>query len=717
MSARTTTTNFYRLDGVHDTLVLQSESARLPRLLYWGRSLPIDTDLHALAVVAQRPVPHGGLDQEEEVSLLPEPGRGFTDSPGLIVRRGEHNVYTQLHITKSTALTHGWDLECVDNVAKIKVVLGIRIEPNTGVISAGTRLTNLGDVNIQVDWLASFTLSVPEFLQYRQSIGGRWSNEFRVTTEPIGSASWVQESRVGRTSHHAFPGLLLTSACVGSEQGEVWSGQLAWSGNHRTLLQRCRLGGLQWQMGELLLPGEVVLAPEEVYVTPQAHLARSNTGLRGLSERWHGFTRAQVLPPSSRKLRRPVQFSTWEATYFDHHPVRLHALADAAAAVGAERFVLDDGWFLGRHDDRAGLGDWVPCPERYPDGLRPLAEYCRGLGMQFGLWVEPESVNANSNLYRAHPEWVLGSPELPQPLGRHQYVLNLGLPAVRAYLFESLDRLLRSAPIHFLKWDMNRDMTHAIGGDGRAGAREHVLGLYALIDQLRLAYPDLQIESCASGGARADLAILRRCDRVWVSDCNDPITRQRIQEGFLLFFPPELMGAHVGDACSHTNGRTTSIALRTLSALFGHMGIEADLLSMPESDLQFLQTALQIYKQHRTWVHQGFVAQVYHPDPHIRSIGAIANDLSKALLSIVATENTSTAVAAPLRMCGLARETMYRVRLHPHWPARPNAGKASSDFHRGACATLSGLALAEHGLQIPILEVGDCLLIELLSDV
>ena len=709
-------TNFYRLDGLHDTLVLHSENDRLPRLLYWGPVLPQSTCLASLAMAAQRPIPHGGLDQEEVVSWLPEPGRGFTDAPGLDLRRAARGLYTQLRIVEAGRVAQGWVINCADDQAQVHIVLRISMDPTTGVLSAGCDIENCGEDELQVEWLASITLSVPENLKQRHSIGGRWSDEFRVASEPIGSAGWLQESRVGRPSHHAFPGILLATRDVQQDRGEAWAGQLAWSGNHRTLLQRRRLGGLQWQMGELLLPGEVCLAPQETYSTPVAHLARSSSGLRDLSWRWHQFVRGQIVPSNNAPIARPVQFSTWEATYFDHDATRLHDLVDAAAQVGVERFVLDDGWFVGRHDDRAGLGDWTPCPLRYPSGLGPLAEHCQRLGMEFGLWVEPEGISADSDLYRTHPEWVLGIADMPQPLGRHQYVLNLGLPEARTYLFESLDRLLRSTSIHFLKWDMNRDMTHAVGIDGRAGVREHVLGLYALIDELHAGHPGLQIETCASGGARTDLAILRRTNRVWVSDCNDPIARQRIQHGFLLFYPSELMGAHVGDARSHTNGRTTSIALRTLSALFGHMGIEANLLNMPADELDFLRIALQVYKEHRDWIHQGMVASVDHPDPQVHIVSAIANDLGKALMSIVALETTSTAVVSPVRLRGLDAEAVYRVRIHPHWPARATAGKTSSTFHQGTTVALSGLVLAEHGLQIPVLAVGDCLLIELLRN-
>lgn len=705
--------SFYRLDGGTQSMVWMSVDQAMPQLLYWGATLAVDEDFHALALAQQQPLPHGGLDVEEVVSWLPEPGRGFTAAPGLELRRGERRLFTQFHLKCATATASGWCFELEDAQAAIALQLSLCIDPASGVLGADLRLHNVGADPLSVDHLATLVLPVPGHLSEQLSTGGRWTQEFQVRRERVGSAGWLQESRVGRTSHHAWPGLVLCTAAADAAQGEAWSVQLAWSGNHRVLLQNCRPGSLQLQAGELLLPGEVTLAAGASHSAPTLHLARSDNGLRELSRRWQQFVRHKVLPAPRSSPTRPVHFNTWEATYFDHDEARLRALADSAAAVGVERFILDDGWFAGRRHDRAGLGDWWPCPERYPQGLAPLAQHCKRLGMQFGLWVEPEGLSSDSDLFRAHPDWVLGVPGLQQPMGRHQWVLDLGRPEVRGHLFDALSRLLRSAPISYLKWDMNRDMTHAAGADGHSGVRHHVMGLYALLDRLLAVFPQLEIETCASGGARADLAMLRRCSRVWASDCNDPLERQGIQQGLLNWLPPEVIGSHVGDARSHTTGRQAGIGVRTLAALLGHFGIEADLLAMAAADREFLAQAVLVYKAERGWLHNAHVSAIDTIDPALKATLALAADGVQGLLSVVAVARPATAVCGPLRVPHLEEGARYRVTLHPLWPADARAGKAPTPLGGGAALVLSGGLLMRAGLALPLLAPGEGLLLRL----
>lgn len=703
-------TQYHRLDDPDQTQVWMTPQAGMPQLLYWGERLPGDCDLQALDQALQPALPHGGLDAAERVTWLPEPGRGFTDTPGLALRRGARHLYTQFRLEAAQPAEDGWSFHLRDAGAALGLHLRLRLHAGSGVVSACCSLSNLGSDELSVEAMASLTLPVPRRLSERLALTGRWAAEFQAAREPVGRGTWLQESRVGRTSHHAYPGLVLMEPGTQATRGEAWSLQLAWSGNHRLLVQPLRSGGLQAQAGELLLPGEVRLQPGESYATPAVHLCRSGNGLRALSLRWHRFVRERVVP-APRGPRR-VQFNTWEATYFDHDARRMLDLARRAAEAGVERFVLDDGWFRGRRHDRAGLGDWEPCPQRYPQGLAPLAAGCQALGMEFGLWVEPEGVSRDSELFGRHPDWVLGVPGLEQPLGRHQYVLNLGLEAARAHLFGQLSALLRSAPIGFLKWDMNRDMTHAAGNGGTAAAREHVLGLYALIDELRHAFPSLEIETCASGGARSDLGILQRATRIWVSDCNDPLERQRMQRALLTFLPPEIMGVHVGDARSHTTGRHADMPLRTLTALFGHFGIEADLLRLHEAETSHLREAVAFYKAERTWLACADITAIDHEDPALLATWALAADRQRGLVSVVAAERAADAVPGPLRVPGLSPEGLYTVRLHPLWAADSRHGKrAAGPWLSEEGVRLHGSALQSAGLALPILHPGTGILL------
>jgi alpha-galactosidase len=702
---------FWRLDAADQTAVLVSDDGRMPRLLHWGPRLPHQAELMAVRSALQPPLPHGGLDVEETITWIPEPGQGFTDHPGLeLISQGQH-LYTQLRITQAEPVPTGWRFTLCDHAAGIELQLELTAHPETGVLTAQTQLTNQGPGELQVQSLVTIALQVPSHLTHRMSLSGRWAAEFQPVHEPIGSAAWVQESRVGRSSHHAYPGLLMMTADAKAHAGEVWSAQLEWSGNHRLALQRCRQGGLQFQASELLLPGEVRLQTGQTHRCPAVHLAQSHIGLRDLSLRWHRFIRQAISP--SRPGPRRVQFNSWEATYFDHDARRLDHLVRAAAELGVERFVLDDGWFGRRRSDRQGLGDWVPSTVLYPHGLKPLADRCRSLGMQFGLWVEPEGISADSDLFERHPQWVMGLPGRDQPLGRFQYVLNLGLEPVRDHLFHQLQALIRDAGVSYLKWDMNRDMTHASSADGQPAARRHVLGVYELIDRLRATFVDLEIETCASGGARADLGMLRRTDRVWASDCNDPIERQRIQQGFLSLLPPELMGVHVGDTRSHTTHRDASIELRTLNALFGHMGLEADLLKLQAEEKLAIKAAIAAYKDGRTWLHQGRVTPIDAPDPALSVTLGTSADRARGLLTIVAVERPRSGAVQRVRIPDLIPHGLYRIEIDAVWQAPQGLGKALSGLQAAGVLRLHGSTLAQAGLALPLLSPGMGLLIRL----
>lgn len=694
----------FRLDGGGETLVFAAAGTGAPRLVYWGPALPAGEGAIAeVAALAERGVAGGALDDGEALGWLPEAGQGFTGHPALLAHRGGRELITQLQVTEAQASAGDARITLEDADAGVGLAITLALDGDTGVLASRVALTNHGPDALTLDWLAAATLEQPhaELMLF----DGRWAREFAAVRQTLATGLILKENRTGRTSHHAPPFLLAGEAAFSEVLGEVFALHLAWSGDHRILAERLRDGRMQVQAGELLHPGEIVLAAGESYQTPWAYLARSGAGTNGVSDRLHPFVRQRILGGRLTDRPRPVHYNTWEAIYFDHDLTTLKGLADLAAGVGVERFVLDDGWFRGRPDDRSGLGDWTVDPAKYPDGLAPLIEYVRGHGMEFGLWVEPEMANADSDLLRAHPDWVLGVPGRRQPLGRGQYVLDLTRPEVFADIHRQIDTLLRENAIGYLKWDMNRDLTHAVGADGRAATHRQTRAVYALIDRLRADHPDVEIESCSSGGARADYEILKRTDRIWTSDCNDPVERQSIQRAFSIFFPPEVMGSHVGPRASHTTARSASLAMRVMTALFGHMGTEADLRAFSEAERTALAAAFALYKQHRGWMHAARTVRLAHPDPGLVATALLGE--GRMLVSAAQLETPKTAAVAPLRLTGLDASARYSVRqVNP--PARARATmRQVPPLTLGQTLTANGAMLAHTGIALPVLRAGE----------
>ena len=642
------------------------------------------------------------LDGGEALSLLPCAGDGFTGHPALIAHRNGMELITQFAVTGCAPTDNGLDIHLSDALASVSATLQIRMDDATGVISARTSLVNLDDRLLTVDWLAA--CAIPSAHAELLIHGGRWSGEFQSSRQTLTTGQFVQENRTGRTSHHAPPFLVAGKPGFTQGRGETIALHIAWSGNHRILAERLRDGRIQLQAGELLGPGEIVLGHGETYATPWVYIARSDSGLNGLSDRLHPFVRARIMANRLAAKPRPVHYNTWEAVYFDHRPDTLMQLADLAASVGAERYVLDDGWFRGRNDDHTSLGDWTVDPDKYPDGLGPLIAHVRRLGMEFGLWVEPEMANLDSDLLRAHPDWILGAPGRTQPLGRNQYVLDLTRAEVSDAIFAQLDALLAQNDIAYLKWDMNRDLTHAVS-DGHGAVHRQTLAVYALIDRLKASHPHVEIESCASGGGRADYEILKRTDRIWASDCNDPIERQKIQRGFSIFMPPEIMGSHVGPEASHTTARTASLGFRALTSITGHMGIEADLRGFTAEQRDELARYIALYKELRATLHAGRTIRLDHPDPGMMAQALGGSD--SWLVTAAQIDTPHTAMLAPLRIPGLDPHAIYTVRLiNP--PQRGWASmKRRTPFIRGESLSATGLMLAHAGIELPVLRAGE----------
>ncbi|WP_320197539.1 alpha-galactosidase [Agrobacterium sp. rho-13.3] len=522
--------------------------------------------------------------------LLPTGGLGFFGWPAISGHRqgrdftlqfGEWTVANEDKITT---------LKGVDRIAKIDIAI-ILTTHDTGLISSATVLTNRGDTDYQLDRCMAATFLAPAGEVELTSFTGMWGREFQTRREVLGNGVWSQESRRGRTSHDRFPILFIEGA------GQRFGVTLGWSGNHQIVIDRTDDGQRLIHLGELFEPGEMNLGSGESYSSPVAYAGAD-------TEAFHAFVREELVTwPGGTMSPRPVTLNTWEGNYFDHQMDSLQAQATAAADLGIERFVLDDGWFGKRDDDTTSLGDWDIDARKYPHGLTPLVDHVTGLGMQFGIWFEPEMINPVSELYKAHPDWALQIEGRPLLESRTQLVLDLTRQDVSDYLFAKIDAVLANHAVSYVKWDMNRDLTHAGGRDGKAKIAAQTRAVYALMDRVRAAHPNVEIESCASGGGRIDFGALKRTHRVWTSDCTDALERLEIQRGATMFVPPEILGSHISASPNHQTGRRHTLSFRALVAIAYHLGVELNPLELADEERAELKLYIETYKRLRGLFH------------------------------------------------------------------------------------------------------------------
>jgi len=696
------------LHGRSTSLVLELPPGEAPIWRYWGPGLKGQVP-HALRDA--RPLPSFMLDFDQPLTLVPSFGVGWFGQSALLAHR-QGQAFAQAF----TQCEAHWEqpeqavrVVLTDPVAQIELTVYLRMDPHSDVLTMRSALRNLGQSPLDVQWLASGTLLLPGQVVGVRSYAGQHNHEFLLQTDRLSRSMWRRESRRGRTSHDCFPGAVVTTEGSTDSSGLVYGAHLAWSGNHQQTIEWLHDAQYQWQLGEWLAPGEGLLAAGATLQTPELVASCSMQGLNGLAANFHAELRSRLKWPGGQMRPRPVHLNTWEGFYFDVYPEKVKALATAAAGVGVERFVLDDGWFHGRHHDRAALGDWWPDETKFPQGLGDLVAHVNDLGMEFGLWFEPEMINPDSDLYRAHPDWALQLAGRPLITARNQLVLDISRPEVSDYLFGKIDALLSAQPIRYIKWDHNRDLTTAGLHDGTAGYRAQVHAAYALFDRIRKAHPEVEIESCSGGGGRIDFAVLRHTHRVWTSDCIDAMSRVAIQRGFLQFFPPEIMGAHVGSARAHTTGRTQSMAFRAAVALPGHLGVELDARILSEADAAELKACIQMYKKLRDHLHHGQVWLGSLADGIVWQAHGEADangNAADVLLLVYRTQPTHHRYTPRLPLPMLDADAQYRIhRLLPEGVVLPTGAHNTAPFF-DALNTADGVVidggwLRHSGLPLP----------------
>lgn len=691
-----------RVAGV--SLVLAGAGNGLPEILYWGGDIgqPSTDELAELHRAAELvPMPND-VDQPVPGGLAREHAAGWTGRPGLSGHRDGTAWSPWFTLTDLVVIDERRVAASgTDHQAGLDIEFVLELLPSGLLRQCATVTATGGPFTVE---RLSLTCPVPAVATELLDLAGRWGRERAPQRMPFVVGVHSRENRRGRTGPDAPLLLAAGTAGFGFEGGEVWGIHVAWSGNHLSYAERDAGGQAVLGGGELLLPGEVQLNTGETYETPWVYGAYG-VGLDAVAARFHQHLRQASPQP------RPVQLNTWEAVYYEHDLGRLTDLAERGARVGAERFVLDDGWFRHRRDDTAGLGDWYVDDQVWPHGLHPLIETVHGLGMDFGLWVEPEMINPDSDLAREHPEWMLATGERRPLQFRHQQVLDLARPEAYQYILDRLDALLTEYDIAFLKWDHNRDLLDAGHGPrGTPGVHVQTRAIYRLLDQLRERHPGVQIESCSSGGARVDLGILERTDRVWASDVIDPLERQRIQRWTAQLLPPELVGSHVGAVRAHTTGRTHELSFRAGTALFGSFGIEWDLTTVRAAELDELARWVALYKDVRELLHTGTVVRADQHDPAFALHGVVAADREDALFALVQLDTPLTAVPSMVRLPGLTPDARYRVRPQPPGDM-PRLRQAEPAPWSGSALVLSGNVLARAGIRAPAMYPEQLLLV------
>ena len=695
-------------------LLLDISAGQLPAVLHWGADLGEvgPSDWEALRRAQQMPVMNNGVDVPLRLALVPEGRAGWMGRPGLSGSRGGRDWSPRFEVVElevdgqpvtggvHTSGAGSVRVACRDEGAELELELLVELTPQ-GLLRTRAGVRNLGAEAYQVDELL-VALPVPGQARELLDFTGRWTKERQPQRLPLVMGEHRRENRRGRTGADAAHQLCLGTRGFGHAGGAVWAVHTAWSGNHVHYAERVNTGQQVIGGGELLLPGEVILGQGEQYLGPWVY-ASHGEGLDNVAARFHDWMRARPQHPASA---RPVTLNVWEAVYFDHRLDKLLELVDRAAEVGVERFVLDDGWFGGRRDDTAGLGDWWVSPQMWPDGLDPLISAVKAKGMQFGLWVEPEMVNMDSDLARAHPEWVMQTGGRLPVESRHQQVLNLAIPQAYAQVRDQLSEILRRYEIDYLKWDHNRDLVDAgSAGSGRPAVHAQTLAAYRLMDELRAVRPGLEIESCASGGARVDLEVLQRTDRVWASDCIDALERQQIDWWTKQLIPPELVGSHIASVPFHTTGRILGLPMRAATAVFGHLGIEWDITQAGPEELAVLKGWIDWHKQHRALLHSGRMVRLDWPDDELRVHGMV--DDSGGIFSVAMVAMPGPMGLGLLPLPGLEPEARYRVQvvfgdqivqLPQAWQAAP--------------IELSGAQLAAGVLRAPVMFTDQVLVVE-----
>lgn len=673
--------------------------------IYWGEKLLSDVDL---AAPHSRPE-HASFDSPETMTNIEYPGWGarYYNEPSLKVTLADGDRDLVLHYVSDEIHGDTLTLRLKDIQYDLFVNLTYKVFPQEDIIRKSAEVENRTSQVVTVESAQSGVWYVPAGEGYRLTyLSGRWAGETQVVREPINPGMKVLESRRGNTSHQMNPWFAIDAqGAADEEHGRVWFGALGWSGNWKIVVEdtppahqvRVTGGYNDFDFSWPLKPGEKL-------GTPPYYGGFSSQGFGEASRLMHRLTIKEILPDRAAPHPRPVLYNSWEATEFNINEEGQKALADKAAKIGVELFVMDDGWFGRRNNDHAGLGDWTVNPQKFPHGLGPLISYVNGLGMDFGLWFEPEMVNPDSDLYRKHPDWAMNFPGRPRSEARNQLVLNMAREDVKEYIFSVLDKILSENNIKYIKWDMNRHFGEPGWPEAPLAEQKeiwvkYVRNVYEIIDRLRAAHPKLEIEACSGGGGRIDLGILERVNEVHASDNTEAFDRLRIQEGFSLAYPPKVMMDWVTDV-PNMNGRSTPLKFRFLVAMNGILGISANLNKWSSEDFGLATQMVNYYKSVRETVQHGNLYRLHSPrEGELTANEFVSADGKQAVLFAFLHSQQFLRPQPTIYLRGLEEDALYRVNTIDNKLIKPDEhGRVARD----AAETLSGSYLMHRGLDFAL---------------
>ncbi|MBQ8549284.1 MAG: alpha-galactosidase, partial [Lachnospiraceae bacterium] len=499
--------------------------------------------------------------------------------------------------------TETLELVLTVKVLKVKAVLSYSVFEGIDAVVRSVKLYNESDAPVFIERIMSASMDMDNREYDKILLNGSWARERHMERTPVNYGIQGMSSVRGEEGHQTHPFMALLDKTTTEDMGDVYGINLIYSGNFLTLADRGQFDTVRLMTG--INPEGFCwkLNPGESFQTPEAVLVYSAEGLNGMSHAFHDLYRTHLIRGEYRDKKRPILINNWEATYFDFTTEKLLAIAREASKLGIEMLVMDDGWFGNRFDDNRALGDWFVNEEKLTGGLKYLVDEVNKLGMKFGIWLEPEMISPNSELYRAHPDWAIQIPGRTAGLARNQYVLDMSRPEIQDYIFDLVAGILRSANIEYVKWDMNRPLSdigsYALSAECQGELyHRYVLGVYRLQERLVTEFPHLLLENCSGGGARFDAGMLYYSPQIWCSDDTDAIERLTIQEGTALIYPLSAMGAHVSDCPNHAVGRVTPFETRGYVALAGTFGYELDVTKIPEEDRNMIPDQVAMYHKY-----------------------------------------------------------------------------------------------------------------------